>query len=183
MDGTRQGGLDGLVVADTALSDVDGDKGRLLIAGDRIEDLAGRVSFEALCARLWALADGQPRTPDSVRQQLGRARLRAFERLPDLAPALRARDAMEALRAAVALLDGEREDEAGITGAVAVFAAAWPRVRAGQRLHPPDPEAGHAADYLRLARGEPASADAAAALDAYLVTVSDHGMNLSLIHI
>jgi len=41
------------------------------------------------------------------------------------------------------------------------------------------PALGHAADFLRMLRGEPAGAAEEAALDAYLVTVAEHGMNAS----
>ena len=43
----------------------------------------------------------------------------------------------------------------------------------------PDPVLGHAADTLRMLHGRPATAEEAAALDTYLVTVSDHGLNAS----
>ncbi|MCU1282565.1 MAG: Citrate synthase (si), partial [bacterium] len=65
-----------------------------------------------------------------------------------------------------------------ITGALATLAAAWSRRQAGQSPLPPDAAADHASDYLRMVRGA-ATAPAARALDAYLVTVSDHGMNAS----
>src|SRR5690606_15199998 len=44
---------------------------------------------------------------------------------------------------------------------------------------PPDARLGQSADTLRMLRGVPASAAEAAALDAYLTTVSDHGLNAS----
>jgi citrate synthase len=179
MHGTRPGGLEGMVFTDTALSDVDGEQGRLIIAGERVETLAGRTSFEALCARLWALGDGQPREADVVRRGLGEARVRAFALWPALAPALRRADGMDALRGALAQLDGEHQDELALTAAAAVFAAAWARLRAGEPPLAPDPGAGHAADYLRMARGRAPTTAEAAALDAYLVTISDHGMNAS----
>jgi citrate synthase len=87
---------------------------------------------------------------------------------------------MSALRGALAQLDDDRDqDQLALTGATAVFAAAWARLRAGEAPVPPEAGAGHAADYLRTARGRPPTAAEAAALDAYLVTVSDHGMNAS----
>nr|MBA3810198.1 citrate synthase [Caulobacteraceae bacterium] len=43
----------------------------------------------------------------------------------------------------------------------------------------PDPALGHAADILRMTRGRPAPDAEVAALDAYLVTVCDHGLNAS----
>ena len=177
MHGTRSGGLEGMVFTDTALSDVDGEAGRLVIAGERVEALAGQVSFEAICARLWALGEGQPRQEDAVRRALGEARGRAFALVPELTPALGRPEGMDALRGALAQLDDR--DAVALTAAAAVFAAAWARLRAGAAPLPPDPNAGHAADYLRMARGRAPTAAEAAALDAYLVTVSDHGMNAS----
>jgi len=64
-------------------------------------------------------------------------------------------------------------------GAMPVVAAALVRRRRGQGAVEPNPDSGHAFDTLRMLRGvEPSEAEAAA-LDAYLVTVSDHGMNAS----
>ncbi len=51
--GGHSGGLDGVEVADTALSRVDGEQGRLVIAGHDLEALAGRVTFEEVCGLLW----------------------------------------------------------------------------------------------------------------------------------
>ena len=65
------------------------------------------------------------------------------------------------------------------TAAIPVFAAAFERARRGLPAVPPEPALGHAADFLRMLRGEPASDGEAAALDAYLVTVAEHGMNAS----
>ncbi len=148
-------GLEGVVVADTRLSDVDGERGRLVIAGHDVESLAFSHTFEGACDLLW--------TP----------------RVPDLSRALDAADGMDALRAAVAHLPGSMDAPAAITGAVAVFAAAWARRRAGRAPIAPDPSAPHAHDYLRMARGDAPSDAERAAMDAYLVTVSDHGMNAS----
>jgi citrate synthase len=179
MHDTRTGGLEGVVVTDTALSDVDGEEGRLIIAGDPVEALAGRTPFEAVCARLWTLGDGQRRETETVRRGLGEARVRAFALVPELSPALRRADGMSALRGALGQLDGDYQDALALTAAVAVLAAAWARLRTGEAPLAPDAAAGHAADYLRMARGKTPTAAEAAALDAYLVTVCDHGMNAS----
>jgi citrate synthase len=179
MHGTRTGGLEGMVFTDTALSDVDGEQGRLIIAGERVETLAGRVPFEAVCARLWELGEAQPHDAEAVRRGLGEARLRAYALIPELAPALRRPDGMDALRGTLAQLDGADQDPLSLTGAAAVFAAAWARLRIGKLPLAPERGAGHAADYLRMARGQAPTPAEAAALDAYLVTVSDHGMNAS----
>lgn len=62
---------------------------------------------------------------------------------------------------------------------VSVFTAAVARRRQHQDLVPPDPAADHAADVLRMVRGTTATLEEAAALDTYLVTVCDHGLNAS----
>jgi citrate synthase len=88
---------------------------------------------------------------------------------------------MDALRASVAHLS-EAEGfatPAALTGAVGTLAAAWARTRRGERPVAPDVSLGHAADYLRMITGSAPRAPFTAALDAYLVTVVDHGMNAS----
>ncbi len=176
-------GLEGVVAADTRLSDVDGERGRLIIAGHDVEHLTGRHTFEELCALLWRGALPSPEAREALRRELAAARARAFEKLGSLGAALQAEDGMDALRGAVAQLPAPaRADEAtfvSLTGALAVYAAAWARGR--QRLPPVPPSAGlsHAADYLRMVRGDEVSAEETAGMDAYLVTVSDHGMNAS----
>jgi citrate synthase len=180
-------GLEGVAVAETVLSHVDGTAGCLTIAGEDVEALAGQVPFESVAARLWAREDELPNC-EAVRAALGRARVETFELLPHLGRALDASNAMDALRGAVAQLELPAPSGAGephwagaarLTGAVATFAAAWARRRRGAPLVAPDPSLCHAADFLRMLSGAEPSADGIAALDAYLVTVIDHGLNAS----
>src|SRR5438552_3925716 len=96
-------GLEGVAVAETVLSHVDGSAGRLVVAGEDIEDLAGHRSFEEVAAALWAL-DEEPLPAREVRDALGEARREAFALVPSIGCALGASDAMDALRAAVAHL-------------------------------------------------------------------------------
>jgi citrate synthase len=53
-------GLDGIPAAETVLSHVDGVRGELIIAGERVGDLAGKTSFEGVTARLWSGGTGHP---------------------------------------------------------------------------------------------------------------------------
>src|SRR5262249_61610351 len=46
-------GLDDVVAAETALSDVDGQAGRLVIRGHRVEDLVASATFEDVCGLMW----------------------------------------------------------------------------------------------------------------------------------
>jgi citrate synthase len=183
-EGTLVPGLEGIAVAETALSHVDGAAGKLVLAGEDVERIAGVVPFEAVAAQLWRGAGSVPPV-DTVRAALGAARTSAHGVLGSLGGSLDADDGMDALRASVAhLREGSRDEPllsraARIAGAVGVFAAAWARRRAGESVVPPDASLGHAADCLRMVRGEPALAHEVAALDAYLVTVVDHGLNAS----
>lgn len=165
-------GLEGVVVAETRLSHVDGERGELWIAGRRVEDLPG---FEEAAASLWRVR------PELVRGGLGAARARAHAAIDPRDPALALPDGMDALRAiaARAQVRGDSLDRAlDLCAIVAIGAAAWQRARRGLPPLAPDPALGHAEDVLRIAGGEGAPA-AARALDRYLATVIDHGMNAS----
>jgi citrate synthase len=88
---------------------------------------------------------------------------------------------VDGFRAALAGLRGENglDHEATIVGAAAVIAGALVQQAKGHEPVAPNPNAGHAADALKLVRGRQAEAREVAALEAYLVTVCDHGMNAS----
>src|ERR1700752_673128 len=159
-------GLDGIPAAETVLSHVDGERGELIIAGERVADLASQSSFEGVTARLWNGATGHRLSEAAVRATLGAARVRAFARLPELLAATRGLSIVDGFRAAIAGLRAESglEHEATIVGAFPEIAGALVQRGDGAEPAAPDP-----APRQR----------AAAALDAYLVTVCDHGMNAS----
>src|SRR5260370_2090874 len=77
-----QPGRDGVVVAQTVRSEVDGEAGRLIVRGHPIEELAGNVPFEEVARQLWEglapEAADAPRTAAEVQAALGRARTVAF---------------------------------------------------------------------------------------------------------
>ncbi len=174
-------GLDGVVVADTALSDVDGEHGRLVIRGYPVEALGERATFEEACALVWNGRWPSADERDAVRTALAEARAEAFAMLPSLGAALVTSDGMEALRSSVGHLrsSGSASDRVRLTGAIPVFAAAWARRQAEQAPVRPQPLLSHAADCLQmLSGGEPASA-CVRGLDAYWCCVVDHGMNAS----
>ena len=175
-------GLDGVVVAETALSDVDGERGRLLIRGYPVEELVERATFEDVCGLMWN--GSLPSIPEreALRAALANARREAFALLPSLGNALSASDSMEALRAAAGHVPASGDLHEGalrLTGALSVFTAAWARGRAGQKLVPPQPSLSHAADSLQMLSGMTPEPSRITALDAYLCCVVDHGMNAS----
>ncbi len=176
-------GLEGVVVAETRLSEVDGQRGQLIVSGYTVEELAGHVPFESACWLLWRGELPDPSQLEEVRRGLGKARERAFQAIPKMGDALRMGDGMESLRAALAHLSVSNPDLVGqsidLTGAAGVLLAGWLRYRLEQTPEAPNPELGHAEDLLRMALGRPPSPRAVEALNTYLVTVMDHGMNAS----
>jgi len=176
-------GLEGVVVAETTLSCVDGAAGRLLIRGHDVEQLAGKWPFEAVCGLLWEGALPRATRAVALQRELGQARARAFRELPRMAGALGADTAMEALRGSVASLGGAElagpDVRTRLSAALPVFAAAWWRQRQGLPPIAPDPARGHAEDFLRMVQVTTPAAAARAALDRYLVSVAEHGMNAS----
>src|SRR4051794_36716177 len=106
-------GLDGVVVAETALSDVDGDAGRLIIRGYAVEDLVERATFEDVCALMWYGTWPSRAEHEALRAGLVQWRSDAFRLLSSLGSALDSGDGMEALRTAVSHL---RPIDPGIDG-------------------------------------------------------------------
>jgi citrate synthase len=171
-------GLDDVVAAETSLSHVDGEAGRLIIRGHDLEELAGRVAFEDVVAMLW---DGVvPEVSADPRARLGKARERAYGHLAPLAEQLAGLTPVKGMRLLLSSLPDAEEDHPALAVGAAGVAAAM-AVRGAQGLAPikPDASAGHAADVLRMMRNAPAATDEAQGLDTYLVTVIDHGLNAS----
>ena len=168
-------GLENIVAAETVLSDVDGQAGRLIIRGWPVQELAAKKRYEDVLFLLWS---GFFNELDKVRGALGRARLDAFEHVG----ACRRRAAITgALRTGWSLLDDDESLACAIAypAAAAVFTAAAVRRARGLAPIAPDPSLSQSEDFLRMMRGEPALPAEARALDAYLATVSDHGLNAS----
>ncbi len=174
-------GLDGVPAAETVLSHVDGERGELIIAGERVGDLVRKTGFEGVTARLWSGATGQPVGEAAVRAALGEARQRAFARLPDLLGITRRLSIVDGFRAAIAGLRAEAglQHEATIVGAFPVIAGALVQRAKGRDPVAPDPTLSHASDTLSMMLNRKAGPPEVAALDAYFVTVCDHGMNAS----
>lgn len=181
-------GLEGVVVAETRLSNVEGNLGRLTLVGHSLESLVARARFEEVAALLWC---GRPATPAEmvrVDRALGAARQRAHALVGAQPSLLFGLDCMSALRARVAAfvpgdldsqLPPEIEHAVQLTGFVGVATAHWVRTVSGGPLLDPDPGAGHAADLLRLMHSRAPTPAAARALDVYLMAVIDHGLNAS----
>ena len=181
MSAPAASGLDGVVVAHTSLSEVDGEHGQLVIRGYSVEQLVERATFEDVCALLWSGTWPSPAERAVVRRALATARADAFAMLPSLGGALRMPDGMESLRAAAGHLvsTDSASDRLRLTGAMPVFAAAWARQQLDQPPVPPLPLLSHAADCLQMLSGNVPAPEFVRGLDAYWCCVAEHGMNAS----
>ncbi|TGQ67594.1 citrate synthase/methylcitrate synthase [Mesorhizobium sp. M00.F.Ca.ET.186.01.1.1] len=174
-------GLDDVVAAETVLSDVDGLGGHLTIRGHSLTELAGRWDYAQVVRLLLdGFFDDLPGDAE-LAEGIGEARSDVFARLQPLLPSLAALDVYSGMRAGMAFLpDGETlTDALRLIAAPAVLTPALLTLKRGGRPAAPDSRADHAADMLRMLNGKAAPPDLAKALDTYLVTVCDHGLNAS----
>jgi citrate synthase len=183
-------GLEGVVTAETRLSEVDGEAGELVIAGFPVEELAGLASFEEVVYLLWHDELPGPGRLAAFREQLAgrRALPRAVLNLLREAAAERT-PAMDALRVAAGALsldipDGAAADRShaealALVARLATIVAAYWRLLDGEEPVAPHTELGHAANYLYMLTGEEPGAESVRALETYLNAVADHGMNAS----
>lgn len=171
-------GLEGVIAAETVLSEVDGAKGQLVLRGKAIEDLAGKLTFEEAIAFFW---DGLIGTETSLEDRLRQGRLKAFALMPVLEAAPRDLPVYQRMRLGLsALADMQsEEDAAAICAALPVFLAASARIQAGLKPVAPDVSLTISQDILQMLTGRKPVERAANALDRYLVTILDHGLNAS----
>ncbi|CAN5895053.1 citrate synthase CitA [soil metagenome] len=184
-------GLQGIVAAETRLSKVDGANGKLVIAGFPVEELAPRASFEECVYLLWNDA-----LPGIEELKDFRGSLAGCWGLPDATLNLLHAAAkgnvpmMDALRMAAGTVglgasdnsvDASKYDRDAlmlVARAPEIVAAYW-RMLNGEKVVEPTPELGYAENYLYMLSGEVPDTEHSRALETYLNTVVDHGMNAS----
>ncbi|HEX7778506.1 MAG TPA: citrate synthase/methylcitrate synthase [Vicinamibacterales bacterium] len=177
---TFKPGLEGVVAATTSLSEVDGARGELTIAGFPIGDLAPHATFEEA---VWLLWHGTPPTAPEV--AAFRADLSASRDLPAAATALLRQaaavnlDSMDALRMAAGAISLASADAPRLVGTMPTIVAAYWRLKRGDQPLAPRPDLGHAANFLYMLTGETPDPERVRALETYLNTVIDHGLNAS----
>lgn len=173
-------GLAGVVATTTRLSRVEGEAGRLTIAGYDVADIAPRVPFEAVAFLL--LEDRLPSDTElqqfrhaiAERRELGPAPLSLLTEA-----ARHAVGPMHALRLGVASLIDAELSPVRLLGALPNIAAAYARLLAGRPPLAPDPSLSASESFLYGASGRRPTARQARALDTYWNTVADHGLNAS----
>jgi citrate synthase len=178
-------GLEGVISAETRLSAVDGEAGELIIAGFPVEELASRATFEEVVYLLWH--DALPDTAQlaAFREELGVLRTLPGATLELLrAAAAETVPAMDALRMAAGTIslggtDDPYDQALALVARLPGIVAAYWRLLGGKEPVAPDPRLGHAANYLYMLTGKEPGAEEVRALETYLNTVADHGMNAS----
>lgn len=184
-------GLEGVVAAETAISDIDGQKGVLYYVGYDIHDLAPNATFEEITYLLHNLELPTESQLADLQAQLSREREpNGF--VQELLPALSKNCApMSMLRTAVSASSAKDPDgwdtseEANYRKAmrlVAVFptlVAYYDRLRKDKELIPPDETLSQAANFLYMLKGEKADDETARIFDMCLVLHADHTMNAS----
>jgi len=184
-------GLEGVVIADTKLSRVQGDIGKLTYSGYDILDLAEHTSFEEVVYLLW-----NNKLPTKAQLAQLMETLTAEMAIPDvivdqMRQYPKTAHPMGVLRTTVSalwLFDPESEDSSPeankrkavrLTAKIPTLIAAWARIRKGQQPVAPRKDLSLAANFLYMLNNAEPDATEVAALDVYLVLLADHGMNAS----
>lgn len=184
-------GLEGIVAAQTRLSDVKGEAGQLIYAGYDINELAGSVSYEEIVHLLH-----HNHLPNHKELAELRAALAEFRELPkgviDIIRKLpKTTPPMHALRTAVSSLgcfdaacdddslDAQRRKALGLIAQVPVCVAYFHRHRQGKELIHPDASRGEASNFLYMINGKTPTQEMEKTMDLCYVLHADHGMNAS----
>ena len=180
-------GLDGVVVASTAISHVFGNEGRLVYRGYDIGQLAGKATFEEVCFLLW-----KGHLPNQVELDALRVTMSAQRALPDAVLATikampASTDPMDNLRTGASAIGAALpisgtatfEQALALAARFPTVVAAFDRLRKGKEPVAPRADLGHAANYLYMLTGEVPPENHVKSLDTYLVLLADHSMNAS----
>lgn len=187
-------GLEGVLVAESALSHVDGQAGELIYRGYSIEDLTAHATYEEVLYLLWNGSLPTESELDSFGSTMVSERAvdpAIFDLLESLAEA--DEHPMAALRSGVSMLsaydpdvDSDPEDldiamDQGrrITAKIPTILAAFARLRDGKDPIEPRSDLSHAANFLYMLNDEEPSQVAEETFDMALILHADHGFNAS----
>ena len=187
-------GLEGVLVAESDLSYIDGDDGQLIYRGYTIEELAREASYEETLYLLWHGELPTREQLDDFSQQMVEAReLRdgVLDIVRELAEA--EEEPMAAVRTITSALSAYDPDaDADVTNSMAndrksrritakmpTALAAYNRIRNGNEPVAPREDLSHAANFLYMLNDEEPDDVLAETFDMALVLHADHGLNAS----
>jgi citrate synthase len=184
-------GLEGIVVGQTELSNVEGVEGRLTYRGFDIHDLAPSAEFEEI---VYLMLFGDPpnrRQLDDLKVRLAANRMLPQPLIDMMQQIPKTAWPMDVLRTMISALahfvphqaDGSHASNARtaihLIAKTPTIVAAWDRIRRDLPPLDPRPELSHAANFLYMRSGELPIAEAARALNTYFVLLADHSYNAS----
>ncbi|WP_276121205.1 citrate synthase/methylcitrate synthase [Pararhizobium qamdonense] len=174
-------GLEDVVAAETQLSDVNGEAGQLVIRGVSLDRLVEYARYEDVALLLLDGLLEERLDRDSLCLRLGQMRKEVFSHIGAIDDDLLHLPPVDIMRALIArLADGDDLDTAlRLLAAPAVFLPAILRLKRGETPIAPTPSLSQSADILTMLSAAVPGAVQVAALDTYLVTISDHGLNAS----
>ena len=187
---TKNIGLRGIEVADTKISNIDGEKGKLIYRGFDILDLTENSTFEETAYLL--LYDKLPTKNelDEFNTKLIEAREIPKQMQKNMANWRKDADPMDMLQAFVSALAGYYDEEfsskeasydkaINLIAKVPTIIASWQRIRNGLEVVDSDPSLSHAANFLYMMSGEKPDVEVEKIFDVCLILHADHTFNAS----
>ncbi len=184
-------GLRGVVAAQSAIGDVNGEQGILIYQGYDIHDLAENSTFEEVIYLLWNGALPTSEQLENLKSQFQSNYEAPSEVIELMKTFPKDANPMDVLRTAISALgfydaNGHGTDrEAAVATAVKLTAqigtlvAAWERIRTGQEVIQPDKSLSIAENFLYMFFGKKAEAEDAHIFDVALILHADHELNAS----
>ncbi len=180
-------GLEGVIVASTELTKIDGQAGRLVYRGYDVTELAGVVPYEAVAHLLWFRQLPTKEQLARLGNQLSSNRQLPIVVTEFLEQAARVAEPLSLLQTSISILGGlEATKSASTTDASIALTARMPtilatgyRIRSNQKPLEPKAGLGHVANYLYMLTGREPKPENVRALDAYFTLLADHGLGAS----
>ncbi|HUU49272.1 MAG TPA: citrate synthase [Nitrosopumilaceae archaeon] len=187
---TKNIGLRGIEVADTKVSNIDGEKGKLIYRGYDILDLTKNSTYEETAYLL--LHDNLPTKPqlDEFKVKLIEARIIPRQMQINMGNWRKDADPMDMLQAFVSALAGYYDQEfsskessyekaINLISKTATIIANWHRIRNGLEIVEPDPSLGHAGNFLYMMFGKKPDPEIEKIFDICLILHAEHTFNAS----
>jgi len=184
-------GLEGVVIAKSAITFIDGEKGILRYRGIDINELAAKSNFEEVTYLLWNGSLPNKAQFSEFKKELAAHRSLPPEVLRLLKATPKGAIPMEVARTAVSYMatyprkKGETFDQFNrrkslqLTAALPTIVSSCERLRKRKTPIRPDPRLGHAANFLYGLWGKKPDEISRAAFDTLSVLYADHEMNAS----
>jgi len=187
---TKNIGLRDIPIADTKISLIDGEKGKLIYRGFDVLDLTKNSNFEECCFLL--LHDHLPNKTefDEFCTKLKEARTIPEQMQKNMRNWRKNAHPMDVLQAFVAALAGYYDEKGSekeisqqrainLISKVPTIIASWDRVRNGKEPIQPDSELSHASNFLYMLTGNKPDKEMERVFDVCLILHADHTFNAS----